>query len=124
MKIIIGGTDKKNRSAVENKNVDVLLSPEKDRTKDFMKFRNSGLNQILCKLAHKNNVAIGFNFDDVLDSDNKINILGKMMQNVKLCRKYKIKMNIFSKDRSISDLKSFGVILGMHPSEINIKRFL
>ena len=124
MKIIIGGTDKKNRNAVENKNVDVLLSPEKGRTKDFMKFRNSGLNQVLCKLANKNKVGIGFNFDDVLNSENKINLLGKMMQNVKLCKKYKIKMNIFSKDRSESDLKSFGVVLGMHPSEINIKRFL
>jgi len=123
MRIITGGTDKKNRSLVENKTVDVLLSPEKGRTKDFMKFRNSGLNQILCKLANKNKVAIGFNFDDLFDN-NRVSLLGKMMQNVKLCRKYKVKMVIFSKDRSENDLKSFGAVLGMHPSEINIKRFL
>ena len=124
MKTVTGGTDKKNRGLVENKSVDVLLSPEKGRTKDFMKFRNSGLNQVLCKLAYKNNIAIGFNFDDLLDCKDIISLFGKMMQNVMLCRKYKLKMFIFSKDRSESDLKSLGVVLGMHPSEVNIKRFL
>ena len=124
MKIIIGGTDNKNRKAVEDKSVDVLLSPEKGRTKDFMKFRNSGLNQVLCKLANKNKVAIGFNFDDVLNSDDRVSLLGKMMQNVKLCRKYKVKMIVFGKDRSEKDLKCFGSILGIQASEINIKRFL
>ena len=126
MKIVTGGTDKKNRGLVENKTVDVLLSPEKGRTKDFMKFRNSGLNQVLCKLANKNKVAIGFNFDDVLNSKDyeRVSLLGKMIQNVKLCGRYNVKMIIFSKDRNEKDLKCFGSILGMHPSKINIKRFL
>ena len=95
-KIVIGGDEKKNRKAVEDKNVDILLSPEKNREKDFMHSRDSGLNQVLCKLAKKNKVAIGFNFNDVLMSKNRSVILGKMMQNVRFCRKYKVKMVIVS----------------------------
>ena len=89
MKVILGGKDTVNRKAVENKSVDILLSPERGRNYDFMKARNSGLNQVLCKLAHSNNVAIGFDFNYLLrakDSE-RINIIGTMKFNVKLCNK-------------------------------------
>ena len=65
--VVLGGEDSVNRFAVENKKVDILLSPENNNKRDFLFFRNSGLNQVLCKFAHKNNVAIGFNFSDLLD---------------------------------------------------------
>ncbi|MEK6934700.1 MAG: RNase P subunit p30 family protein [Nanoarchaeota archaeon] len=123
-KIGIGGNDNINRKIVENKNYDILLSPEKNRDKDFMHSRDSGLNQVLCKLAKKNDIAIGFNFNDVLISKNKWLILGKMMQNVRLCRKYKVKMIILSgaknknELRAAKDLSSFGNVLGMTPGEV------
>ena len=63
--IILGSTDEINRIALEDKRVSMLLSPESDKTKDFMKYRNSGLNQVLCKLAVKNNSFIGISFDSV-----------------------------------------------------------
>jgi ribonuclease P/MRP protein subunit RPP1 len=95
--IILGGDDKVNRLAVENKKVDILLSPERGKRKDHLFFRNSGLNQVLCKLAQKNNVAIGFNFSDILNAQDKDRpkILARMAQNVKFCKKYKVKM-VFS----------------------------
>lgn len=119
--IVIGGSDRINRAALENKNVDVLLGPEKGREKDFTHYRNSGLNQVLCKLAKKNNIAIGFDFNDVLNVREKYKILGRMMQNVKLCRKYKVKMLIFDfkEERSKKELRSFGISLGMTPGEVN-----
>ena len=85
MKVIFGGKDSVNRKSVENKSVDILMSPEKGRYKDFMKSRNSGLNQVLCKLAHNNNVAIGFDLNYLLDSkeSERPNILGRMKFNVK-----------------------------------------
>ncbi len=121
--IVIGGDDKKNRKAVEDKNVDILLSPEKTRNKDFMHYRDSGLNQVLCKLANKNDVAIGFNFNDVLNSIDRKSILGKVMQNVRLCRKYKVKMVMISgakneyEMRAPLDLMSFSMCIGMTPGE-------
>lgn len=116
--IIQGGNDKINRLSVENRKVDVLLSPEKDKSKDFMFSRNSGLNQVLCKLAAKNRVSIGFNFSDILNSKEKHKILGRMAQNVKLCKKYKVKIifSSFAKSkyelRSDAILASFAKILG------------
>jgi len=119
--VVMGGNEVINRMAVENKKVNVLLSPEKNYKKDFLLSKNSGLNQVLCKLAKTNNVAIGFDFSYILNSqDNKkINILGRMMQNVKLCKKYKLKM-IFSSFanseydlRSDSIMSSFSKILGV-----------
>lgn len=122
-KIALGTNDKANRKAIENKNTDIITSLEKLREKDFMHYRDSGLNQVLCKIIKKNNITVGFNFNDVLTAKNRAQIIGKMTQNIKLCRKYKVKMAIFSgatnqyELRSAKDLISFGITLGMTPGE-------
>ena len=123
LRIVVGS--KNNRTVVENRKVDVLLSPERGVKKDSLHYRNSGLNQIICRLAQKNKIAIGFNFNDVLTSKGlkRARTIGRMMQNVKLCRKYKLRMVLgsFARDkwqmRSKNDLISFGIVLGMHPEE-------
>lgn len=118
--VVLGGDSIVNRKAVENKKVDILLSPEKESKRDFMFSRNSGLNQVLCKLAAKNDVAIGFNFSDLLNCSGKerSKTLGRMRQNVRLCKKYKVKIifSSFAKNkyelRSSEFLKVFERILG------------
>ncbi len=106
--VVQGGDDKINRAAVENKKVDILLSPEKNDKKDFMFSRRSGLNQVLCKLAAKNNVAIGFDFSYLLNSSGKerAKILGRMRQNYRFCKKYKVKMVFSSFARNKYELRS------------------
>lgn len=129
MKIIFGNNDETNRKAVESKSIDILMSPEKKRYKDFMKSRNSGLNQVLCKLAFQNKVAIGFNFNEVLllKDFERADLLGRMMFNVKLCNKYKVKMIVCNsiknneEIRSESDLESFARVLGM--KNFSVKKF-
>jgi len=129
MKIIFGGKDDVNRKAVEDKNVDILMSPEKGRYKDFMKSRNSGLNHVLCKLASKNDVAIGFDFNELLRAKDleRPDLIGRMKFNVKLCNKYNVKMFICNSTRNANeirqklDLKSLGMILGM--KRFNVKIF-
>ena len=122
-KIVFGGNDNVNRKAVENKNVEILMCPEKNRNGFFLSFEDSGLNQVLCKLAEKNDVAIGFNFNEVLNSENRKDVLAKMMQNVRLCRKYKARMILISgaknelEMRRSNDLISFGICLGMTAGE-------
>src|SRR3989344_8700756 len=64
--------------AFESKKIDIIASLERSSGNDFMHYRNSGLNQVFCKLAKKNNIAVGFNFSDILKD--KPNI-GRMMQN-------------------------------------------
>jgi len=118
MKIVEGKSEEITRRALSDKNIDMVVSIEKNCGKDFMKFRNSGLNQVLCKLAKKNKIVIGFNFDDLLEAKNRADILGKMIQNIMLCRKYKVEMYVYSEKRkNLNDLKAFCIVLGMHPSE-------
>ncbi len=122
-KIIRGGDEKSNRKAVENKDIDILLHPEKNDKKDFMKSRNSGLNQVLCKIAKKNDVAIGFSFNEILKSSRRSLLIGRMRQNIKLCRKYKVRMVFASFAKSLyemrgaKDLFSLAQVLGMSPGE-------
>ncbi len=123
LRVVLGSRN--NRTAIESKKIDVLLSPEKGIKKDSFHHRNSGLDHAICTLAKKNNITIGFNFNDVLTSQGVLRAerLGRMMQNVRLCRKYKIRMLIGSfaqnkwQMRSRNDLISFGIVLGMHPEE-------
>ena len=127
--VVEGGDDKINRVALENKKVDILLSPEKGRGPDKTHYRNSGLNQVLCKLAAKNKIAIGFNFDDIIDSKDRSILMGRMMQNVRFCRKYKVRIVLdcfgkYKKDKK--DLAIFAQTLGMTPGEakqaVNFKK--
>ncbi|MBT3395499.1 hypothetical protein HOA59_00495 [archaeon] len=124
--IILGGDEKINRLAVENKKVSILLSPERNDRKDSLFIRRSGLNQVLCKLAAKNNVSVGFDFSSVLKSSEKkrARIIGRMAQNVKLCRKYKVGIVVASfasnkfELRSNDSLRSFCKVIGMDTKQI------
>lgn len=122
--IVFGGDEKTNRAAVENKNVDILLSPELNKRSDSLHYRKSGLNQVLCKLAKQNGVAIGFDFSLLLNSKERSKILGRMMFNYKLCKKYKVKMvfSTFSKDkfelRSKDSMSVFNRILEKYAKDL------
>jgi len=106
--VVQGGDEKINRAALETKQVDVLLCPEKNSRNDLMFSRRSGLNQVLCKLAAQNDITIGFDFSYLLNSfgKEKAKILGRMKQNVKFCKKYKVKMIFSSFARNKYELRS------------------
>ncbi len=113
------------RAVLERGSADVLFGAEFTQPKDYAHQRGSGLNHVLCELAYKNRVAIGFSFSSILESSGsqRTQLLGRMMQNIMLCRKYHVGMVIGSfandpwKMRSSHDLQSFFVLLGMHPAE-------
>jgi len=113
------------RQVIEKSKQSIVFGLEIIAARDSMHSRNSGLNQVLCKLANKNNIIIGFSFSSLLNTDGKLRsqILGRMMQNIRLCRKYKVKTAIASfaekpyDMRPCPDLKSVLISLGMHPAE-------
>ncbi|MGB9708096.1 MAG: hypothetical protein ACPLXC_02085 [Candidatus Pacearchaeota archaeon] len=90
---VLGTNDKINRVALEHKKVKALVSPEFGRVFDYTGYRNSGLNQVLCKIARDNNKEIIENFSDFLEKDkkNKAIWLGRVLQNARLCKKYHTK---------------------------------
>ncbi len=110
--------DELNRKILEKEKIDVFLINLAGR-KDFQKQRNSGFNQVLAKIAQKNNIIIGINFDEILESSSyeKPKIFARIRQNIKLCNKNKLKMKFVIQNpknqRDIYDLKSLGLVLGM-----------
>lgn len=116
--VVKAKNDEFNRKVLENEKVDVLFSVEGGKRKDKLKQKDSGLNQVLCKIANKNKVAIGIDFNNFLEKDDfKFSIfLGRLQQNIKLCNKYKIKMILVNASKENRLIYSLLISLGMSTS--------
>ena len=82
--------------------------------------------KIICELANKNNVAVGFSYGSLFNRNPIISsqIIGRMMQNITLCRKYKVKTITasFSQNpyglRARHDISRLFAMLGMDNKNI------
>ncbi|MCX6710297.1 MAG: hypothetical protein NTV63_05110 [Candidatus Woesearchaeota archaeon] len=85
------------KSFFDAKGIDMIFGLESQK-KDFAISRNSGLNQVLCNSARKKGIAIGLSLSEILLSENseRADIIGRIMQNIFLCRKYGVKIKIAS----------------------------
>jgi RNase P/RNase MRP subunit p30 len=112
--IFTSDNDDLNRKVLEKENISILLINQEGR-KDFSKQRNSGFNQVLAKIAKKKNTTIGINLDELIYSKNKEKIIARVIQNINICKKNKLKMKFISEKNSKSnyDLKALGLVLGM-----------
>ncbi|MBD3319082.1 hypothetical protein GF342_04195 [Candidatus Woesearchaeota archaeon] len=113
------------RNAVEHIRPAIIYGVEEHTPKDYIHQRGSGLNHIIARLAAKNNVAFGLSFGQVLRATSKRPaILGRLSQNIQLCRKFGVSMIIGSfastpdEMRSPGDIASLFTVLGMHAAEI------
>lgn len=110
------------RPVLERGQVNLVFDFELGERKDFIHHRNSGLNQVLCKIMKENNIALGFCFNSVLNSKNP-QLLGRIMQNAGFARKYKIKTVLasFAKNpfemRAPKDLVAFAEVLGVNDND-------
>jgi len=115
-KVIIQAQDEKfNRKILENKEVDILLSPEFNNLNDRLKQRSSGLNEVLCKIAKENNIAIGIDLEKIrnLQKKDKAIILSRIIQNISLCKRIGTKILIINKEKfSKQEIFSFFLSLG------------
>lgn len=99
------------REAVETPEVDILFP--------------SQLNYIMVRLAKKNNVAIGFDFNAILHSSKRTRseLLSSYLQTARMVRKYRAPFIITSGAksswdiRSPSELISFGKVLGFNEKD-------
>lgn len=115
--IFTSSDDNLNRKVIEKLPIQIILIPLEDR-KDYMKQRNSGLNEIIARITKKNKIKIGINLDEIIKSKNKERILGRLKQNIMLCNKNKIKMTFIQSKhkKSDKDLKALLRTLGLHTS--------
>lgn len=106
--------DKFNRKILENKDVDILLSPELHDRKETLKQRDSGLNEFMCKLAKKNNIKIGINIKEIqkLEKKQKSKVIARIIQNIKLCNRTKTQIILFPRTKhKKQDILSFFISL-------------
>jgi len=105
--IVQAQDDKFNRKIFENPDVDIVIGLEFDR-KDKLKQRDSGLNEVLCKLAKKNDIKIAIDLNKIqrLSKQEKAIILSRIIQNIKLCKRIKTPIIIMPK-QSKQDILSF-----------------
>ena len=109
-----------NRKILENKDTDILLNLEFHNRKDRAKQRDSGLNEILCKIAKKNNIKIGIELSKLksLPQKQKAIILSRIKQNISLCKRTKTPIIILDKEKfSKQEIISFMIILKASTSQ-------
>jgi len=111
---LVGGDDAFNRRAVESLKIDYLVSPERGDKRDSLKQRDSGINHVVAKMMAKKGIAIVVDFAEVakLRDKEKALRLGRVIQNVKICRKAGCDMKIWGSDDKKA-LEAFGISLGM-----------
>lgn len=101
------------REVIERGSKLTIFGLETRGKRDFIHQRNSGLNQVLCKFAKQNEINYGLPFSDILNSGYSDKIIGRVKQNIKLCKKYGVKVvfGSFASDpyemRGAYDLKAF-----------------
>jgi len=123
--VVQGSTIEFNRKILENKKVKALVLRHKGQ-KDSLKERGSGLNQVLCKIARDANKTILIDFSEIINSEGieKAKILGRLMQNIMLLKKYDVKTGIINKSgRDNYDLFSFLLTLGASTKFAKITAF-
>ena len=119
-KLLVAKSSENDRFFVESKKIRLIYGFEEVDKKDYLHQRASGLNHILCEIAKKNNVAIGFSYSSLFNKNKSISsiLIGRMMQNIQLCRKYKCEVTIasFAENsfhlRAPHDIKSLFSLLG------------
>lgn len=86
--IVQADGDDFNRKLFENKDVDMIVGLEFGG-KDRLKQRDSGLNEVLCKLAKQNDIKIGIDLGKLvsLDKIEKSRVLARVRQNIGLCKR-------------------------------------
>lgn len=105
-KFILTESTEKDQYTLEKLKPNLLFNLEKDERKDKTHYRLSGLNQVLCKLANKNKITIAFSFEQILKEKNKPQLLGRIIQNLRFCKKYKVNTIIRSFASNPYNLKS------------------
>ncbi len=110
--IVKAQTPEFNRKMFENPDVNIITNLEQHNRKDKLKQRDSGLNEILCKLAKKNKIKIGININNLKKQEKKQKaiILSRIIQNIKLCKRTKTPI-ILLPEQSKQDTMSFMLTL-------------
>ena len=117
-------TNTSDRKVLSNKrlarNIDLIFEIEnnsKNNNKDFMRYWNSGLDIVKAKLMHDNKIMLGISINQLIRQTKqtkqnkqlfvqKHKIIGRLINNIKLCRKKKVDFIIGSFAREPKELRA------------------
>lgn len=105
--IILAKDNKFNRKILEKSNVFMLLDVHTSKKQDFHQ-KNSGLNHIMCRFAKENKIKIGINITKLIEQDKETQIswIGRIRQNISLCKKLGTELKIITLAKNPKELKS------------------
>lgn len=111
-------TEDQLRQVLERPGADIILGVEQLHHQDSLHYLRSGLDQIFCTIAAQRGKTLGFSFADILQDSRRPRLLARMTANIRICKKYNVKMFFgnfsFSSGelRSKSDLQVLFKLLG------------
>lgn len=106
--IALGGSEEHNRQASECSEVDILMNLEQDQGKDKIDYKNAGLDHVMTSFMSEHGIAFGVDFSHILDSygRNRVQLLGRLRQNVKMALKHKLPVILASGASDIYGLRA------------------
>lgn len=121
-RLLVVKSSDKDRFFLESKKIKVIYGLEEIHKKDYIHHRASGLNHTICEIARQNNAAIGFSYSSLLNKPSQTAslIIGRIIQNIRLCNKYNVKTIVGSFSgsplelRAPHDVAALFKIFGMH----------
>ncbi|MBU3923590.1 MAG: hypothetical protein KJ592_01620 [Nanoarchaeota archaeon] len=122
---VMGGDDVFNRRVVETLKVDYLVSVECKTGRGNLKQRDSGINHVVAKMARDRGIVFVVDVSEISRMKGIVKALrlGRVIQNVKICRKAGCGLKIASFGLKESEVvgeverRAFGVGLGMSSSQ-------
>lgn len=88
--------------------VNFVYNNETEAQKDFIHQRRSGLNHVLLKEMAEKNIGVIFSYSELQNSNSrgKALILGRIKQNIKLCRKYGVNCEFACLSGNVSSMRN------------------
>ena len=105
-RFLVAKSSEKDRIFIESNKIKIIYGFEESGRKDYIHQRASGLNHILCELARENNVSAGFSYCLITSNKNPALVIGRIIQNIELCKKYKVNTVIASFSSNPFELRS------------------
>ena len=112
--VILPQDDEFNRKVLEIKGASMLVINENLNQKDYMKQRNSGLNEVLAKICADKNIAVGIQIEEIAKKSDveKALALARLRQNIMLCKKSGTKLVFIAENKDKLALQSIMLALG------------
>lgn len=82
-----------------------VFSLESNKKSDFLRFRNSNMNDVTAKFFAEKKVFYGLDLSLIWNAQNKNVVLGRVFQNLRLCKQFKVPVVVASLSR-FDDVKT------------------